>query len=197
VFAILALAPIVTGVGIGYLCGGRLSELSGRFRAVWLLWLAAAVQALHNASARTRHVVTDRMGVSMLIIVFGIGLLWMAVNLRHWKSAMRLAGVVVMIGAIANCAAVVANGRMPYSAEAAAIVGVPAGATTPKNEPAVDHTRLVWLIDNLPIPLINKIVSVGDVLIAAGTVALLVSAMRRRRLAEVFESRREEVKNDT
>jgi hypothetical protein len=193
---ILALAPIVAGVGIGYLMRGRLSELGGRFRAVWLLWLAAAVQMLHNSSAGARRVVMDRTGMSMLVIVFGIGLLWVAFNLWHWQPAMRYAGVVVMIGAIANCAAVAANGRMPYSSHAAAIVGVPAGATTPKNEPALDHSRLTLLADNVPIPPLHKIVSVGDVLIAAGTVALLAAAMRRRHDAEVSESTREEVNND-
>jgi hypothetical protein len=102
-FVILALAPIVAGVCVGYLIGGRLSELVGRFRAVWLLWLAAAVQTLHHSSAGARRVVADRLGVSMLMIVFGIGLLWMALNLRHWQPAMRYAGAVLMIGAIANC----------------------------------------------------------------------------------------------
>ena len=195
-FAILALAPMAIGVGIGYLWGGRLSELSGRFRAVWLLWVAVAVQTLHNTSASARRVVTDRVGGSLLIIVFGIGLLWLAINLRSWPAPMRFAGAAIMIGAIANGAAVLANGRMPYSADAAAMVGVPAGATTPKNQPATDHSRLMWLADNFPVPPLHKIVSVGDVLIAAGTVALLATAMRRRRSAEVFETTRAEVKND-
>jgi hypothetical protein len=193
---ILALIPVAAGVGVGYLLGGRLSELGGRFRAVWLLWLAVAVQVLHNSSAAARRVVPDRAGVSMLVIVFGIGLLWLAVNLWHWQPAMRYAGVVVMIGALANGAAVAANGRMPYSVSAAASAGVPAGATTPKNEPALDHTRLTLLADNIPIPPMHKIVSVGDALIAAGTVVLLAAGMRRRSVAEASEFMREEVNDD-
>jgi hypothetical protein len=193
---ILALAPIVAGVGVGYLIGGRLSELVGRFRAVWLLWLAAAVQTLHQSSAAARRVITDHFGVSMLMIVFGVGLLWMVLNLRHWQIPMRCAGVVLMIGAIANCSAVAANGRMPYSPRAAALAGVPAGATTTKNEPALSTSRLTLLGDNFPIPPLHKIVSAGDVLIAAGTIALLAAGMHRRRPGEPSDLNREEVNDE-
>jgi hypothetical protein len=193
---ILALTPIVAGIGAGYLTGGRLSELVGRFRAVWLLWLAAAVQMFHQSSATARRVITDHLGVSMLMIVFGVGLLWMALNLRHWQTPMRCAGVVLMAGAIANCSAVAANGRMPYSPHAAALAGVPAGATTTKNEPALNTSRLTLLGDNFPIPPMHKIVSAGDVLIAAGTIALLAAGMRRRRAGEPSDLNREEVNDE-
>jgi hypothetical protein len=184
-FLILALLPIVLGVAIGYLTGGRLSALFGQFRALWLLWLAVAVQTLHNRSAGARHLVADRVGVSLLAVVFGIGLLWLALNLRPWRPIMRCAGVLVLIGAAANCAAIAANGRMPYSVTAAAIAGVPPGATTPKNEPALADSRLTYLGDVIPIPGLHKIASVGDVLIATGTIVLLAAAMRRRDRTEI------------
>ena len=180
----------MAGAGLGYAGGGRLSELIGRFHAVWLLWLAVGVQLVHNESSGARRFVADHLGVSMLVVVFGVGLVWMAINLWRWEPAMRYAGAVVLIGAMANFSAMAANGRMPYSAGAAATAGVPLGATTPKNEPAGRHTRLALLADNLPIAPLHKIVSVGDVLIGAGTVALLAAAMRRRNAGD---EKREEV----
>ncbi|MFC7245013.1 DUF5317 family protein [Catellatospora aurea] len=172
---ILLIAPPAMGAAIGYLCGGRLAGLRDlRLSALWLLWLAAAVQAAQYYVTPLRH-------PALLILVFGLVLWWLALNLNAWTLAIRVAGVAITIGALANGLAIALNGRMPYEPTAAEAVGLRPGLTTPKNEPSDDTTRLAFLGDTVPVPPLSKVVSPGDLLIGAGTVALTALAMRLRR----------------
>lgn len=171
---ILLIAPPTVGVIVGYVCGGRLAGLrSIRLSAVWLLWLAAVVQAAQYYVAPLRHPAT-------LVVVFGLVLCWLAMNLPTWPLAIRIAGVAITVGALANGLTIALNGRMPYEPTAAEAVGLRPDLTTPKNEPADDATRLAFLGDTIPVTPLKKVVSAGDVLIGAGTVALTALAMRRR-----------------
>ena len=101
-------------------------------------------------------------------------------NLPTWPLAIRVAGVVIAVGALANGLTIALNGRMPYEPAAAEAVGLRPDLTTPKNEPADDATRLAFLADTIPVTPQKKVVGAGDVLIGAGTVALTALAMRRR-----------------
>jgi hypothetical protein len=172
---ILLIAPPMLGVAVGYACGGRLAGLrSIRLSAVWLLWLAAAVQAAQYYVAPLRH-------PAMLIVVFGLVLWWLAVNVPAWPLAIRVAGVAITVGALANGLTIALNGRMPYEPAVAQAVGLRPDLVTPKNGPADDATRLAFLGDTIPVPPLKKVISAGDVLIGTGTVALTALAMRRRR----------------
>jgi hypothetical protein len=172
---ILLVAPPAMGVAVGYLCGGRLAGLrSIRLSDLWLLWLAAVVQAGQYYVAALRHPAT-------LVVVFGLVLWWLAKNLPAWPAAIRVAGVAIMVGALANGLTIALNGRMPYEPTAAQSVGLRPNLITPKNEPAHDGTRLALLGDTIPVAPLQKVISAGDVLIGAGTVALTALAMRRRR----------------
>lgn len=180
-FFLLIIAPPLVGVGLGYLLGGRLAEIRGlRIRALWLVWLAAAVQFAQYSLAGVRHFVEDVVGVPMLALVFAIVLGWLAVNLPGWPAAVRVAGLAIVLGAALNAVVIAANGRMPYDPAAVAKVSERAGLETPKNEPAGAGTRLAWLGDTIPIPGLRKVASPGDVLISVGTCAFVVLAMRRR-----------------
>ena len=181
-FFVLMVAPPVVGVLLGYLCGGRLSGFGEvRVRALWLVWLAAAVQFAQYFLPGVRHVVTDLAGIPMLVPVFAIVFVWLAVNLRHWPAAVRLAGVAIFLGAAMNALVIGLNGRMPYDPAASAAVGNAPGLEGPKNAPADAGTTLAPLGDTIPLPLIRKVASPGDVLISGGTVVLIVLTMRRAR----------------
>ncbi len=172
---ILLIAPPIVGVIVGYACGGRLTGLRNlRLSALWLLWLAAAAQAAQYYVTPLRH-------PAMLVVVFGLVLWWLALNLPAWPLAIRVAGVAITVGALANGLTIALNGRMPYDPAAAGAVGLRPDLTTPKNEPADDATRLAFLGDTIPVPPLQKVVSAGDVLIGTGTVALTALATRRRR----------------
>ncbi|GAB2622848.1 hypothetical protein Aab01nite_26920 [Paractinoplanes abujensis] len=181
-FLLLTVTPPVAGVLLGYLCGGRLSGLRAvRIRALWLIWLAAAVQFAQYSAPDVRHLVEDVAGVPMLALVFGIVFGWLTVNLGHWPAAIRWAGAVIVLGAAMNALVIGLNGRMPYDSAAATAAGSTPGLEGPKNAPADAGTRLAPLGDIIPVPLINKVASPGDVLISGGTVALVALAMRRPR----------------
>jgi hypothetical protein len=175
-------AAPVAGVAIGYLLGGRLSGFRTiQLVALWLLWLAALVQAAQYYLSGVRNFIEQRVGVPMLAIVFALVLVWLAVNLPRWPVAIRVAGVVITLGAVLNGLVIALNGRMPYEPAVAAAVGLRPGLTTPKNEPVDADTRLPWLGDTIPIAPLHKVVSLGDVLISGGACAVVVLAMRRHR----------------
>jgi hypothetical protein len=172
---ILLISPPALGVVVGYACGGRLGHLRDiRITALWLLWLAAAAQAAQYYVTPLRH-------PAMLVVVFGLVLGWLARNLPGWPLAIRIAGVAIAVGALANGLTIALNGRMPYEPAAAVSLGMRPDVVTPKNTPADGSTRLALLGDTIPVAPLGKIVSAGDLLIAAGTVALTALAMRRRR----------------
>jgi hypothetical protein len=178
---ILLVTPVLVGVGVGYAAGGRLANLlSVRLRGLWLLWLAAAVQAAQYYLPRLRRLVQDDLGVPMLAVVFAIVLGWVALNIVRWPRPMQLAAALILLGAIGNGLAIAANGRMPYAPQAAVRAHLPATVAGPKNQPADAGTRLAFLGDVIPLPPLGKIISAGDLLIAAGVSAAVAMAMRGR-----------------
>jgi Family of unknown function (DUF5317) len=180
---ILLVAPPLVGVALGYLVAGRLSGLRTiRVRALWLVWLAAVVQAAQYYAPALRDAVESI--VPMLAIVFVLVIVWLALNLPRWPVAIRVAGVVIALGALLNGLVIALNGRMPYAPAVAEAVGLPPLLTTAKNEPADDETRLSLLGDTIPIAPLRKVISPGDVLIGGGTAALVALAMRRHRRDE-------------
>jgi uncharacterized protein DUF5317 len=178
---VLCAVPVLTGTAIGYARRGRLLALAGRLRALWLLWLAVLIQAGQFYLDGVRRLIEERLGIPMLVLVFAAVLAWLAVNLRHWPRAARVAAAVVVAGAALNAAAIAASGRMPYSPRAAAAAGLPTSELTPKNVPGGDGTRLGFLGDVVPVAPLHKVVSAGDILIAVGAAALVAALMHARR----------------
>jgi hypothetical protein len=165
---------IPAGIVVGLLAGGRLSNLSTlRFRWGWLAVAGLLVQVV--LFTPTGQSLAGGAGpatyLASTIAVF-------VAVLRN----VRMAGMpVVLLGALSNMLAIVANGGyMPASAEAMAIAGLPPGdhansvvLADPALEPLTDIFALpAWL------PMAN-VFSVGDVLIAIGVVWAIAAAMRR------------------
>jgi hypothetical protein len=181
-FLLVTIAPVGTGVALGYLLGGHLAGLRTiRVRALWLVWLAAGVQFAQYSLGGVRHFVEQTLGVPMLAVVFTVVPAWLAVNLPGWPRAIRVAGIMIVLGASLNGAAIALNGRMPYEPVAAGTAGEHAGVVTPKNEPADAGTRLAGLGDTIPVRPLRAVISIGDILIGGGACALIVFAMRRQR----------------
>ncbi len=181
-FLALALTPILVGIALGYLAGGRLSVLVGQFHHLWLLWLAVSVQVLQTASSDIRRAVEAALHVPMLMVVSAVGVFWLVLNVCRWSPGMRLAGLLVLAGGFANAAAVGVNGRMPYSIAAAKIIGLAPDSTTPKNQPASGDSPVMFLADVIPLPWLHKVVSVGDCLILTGSTLLVITAMRAKKV---------------
>src|SRR5262245_3417348 len=150
---ILLVTPVLVGVLAGTAAGGRLANLlSVRLRGLWLLWLAAAVQAAQYYLPWPRRLVQDDLGTPMLAAVFAIVLLWVARNVVRWPRPMQLAAALVVAGALGNGLAIAANGRMPYAPQAAVRAHLPTTVVGPKNQPADGGTRLGFLGDVIPLP---------------------------------------------
>jgi len=167
---VLAILPVVVGLIVGRLCGGRFrSILDARLRALWLLWLAAVVQVVQLVSE-----------LPLLAVVFGLVLVWLVVNVGGQPAAVRIGLGGVALGWAANGLAIVVNGgRMPYAPAAAAVVGLPTTGENPKNVQAGQGVEFGWLTDVIPVPVwpIDKVVSVGDLFIVVGVGVLVVAVM--------------------
>ncbi|MGH2915341.1 MAG: DUF5317 domain-containing protein [Solirubrobacteraceae bacterium] len=154
------------------LTGGHLSRLaSARVRGTWIPVLALALQVViitivpggSPSAHRALHIATYAM----------IGLFLVA-N-RHLPG-IRLIGA----GVFANALAIIANdGVMPASATADRLAGLHLGAGFHNSAP-VAHPVLLWLGDVIPWPgPLHNVLSVGDVLIYAGTLVLVHRVCRR------------------
>ena len=173
--AVLLLFPVVAGALAGYATGGSLAGLLGnRLRALWLLWLAAAVQV---GELSIRAVGRD-LRLPLLAVTFALAGAWLALNLPGRPRVMKGAACAALAGAAANGLAIAANGRMPYSPAAARLAHIPVGSATPKNVAAGPGSHLTALGDIIPVPVLHAIVSAGDILIVAGAIILIAAAMR-------------------
>jgi uncharacterized protein DUF5317 len=170
---ILYAVPI--GLLLGLLLGGRPAGLATlRFRHGWVMLVGLVVQVVLFSPAVT-EVIGDA-GPPIYVVSTGAVIAAVLLNLRITGMA------IVALGAISNLTAIVLNGGyMPADPGAMAALG--------KLEPTVYSNSAV-----LPAPVVRpltdifalptwmpfaNVFSVGDVLIAAGVVVVIVAAMRR------------------
>ena len=174
---VLAL-PVGLALVLGLVLGGSLSRLAEiRLRAPWLFLLAIGLQVAAFPVAGMPWETPE--GVASALWIASYGLLLVAAVLN-----VRIAGVpVVATGMLLNLAAILANGgTMPVGFEAMHDAG--RTSATQANSTAMTDPSLSWLVDRWAapdwLPLAN-VFSVGDVLIAAGAVVIVLAAMGVRR----------------
>jgi Family of unknown function (DUF5317) len=168
------LYAIPAGILAGFALGGRLQGLSTlRFKWAWVFMLGLAVQLVLFSDF-----VTERIGgAGMPIYVLSTLAVAAAV-----AANLRIRGIpIVLLGAVSNFAAIVANGGyMPASPEAMAALGKPAKAGY-SNSSFLPDPALPWLTDIFALPSwlpYTNVFSIGDVLIGLGVVVVIASAMR-------------------
>jgi hypothetical protein len=169
--------PVIAGVALGLLLKGKLSRFAElQLRATWLLLAALVLQVI----AFPFGVLPWRTGPSTATVLWlaSFALLIAAAGLNR-----RITGVPLLAaGLSANVAAVLANGgTMPVLPQAMRSAG---GAyTTQANSTADAAPNLALLVDRWAapewVPLAN-VYSVGDALIAAGAVVIVLAAMGAR-----------------
>ena len=175
------LLAIPVGIAVGYLVGGRISNLAGfRFR-----WAPLAVGGLVVQVVLFTQFGHQLAGGWEPAIYVGSTLVVFAAVLRN----LRLTGMpIVAIGATSNLIAIIANGgAMPADAAALAAAGLD-GPGEHTNSVVLADPALRPLTDIFAIPAwlpLANVFSVGDVLIGLGVVIVIAAAMRpaRRRLA--------------
>jgi hypothetical protein len=173
------LYAIAIGLVVGKLAGGSIGALA----EMRIRWSGLILAGLIFQVVLFSGPVSDRVGdLGPLLYVVSTGVVLGAV-LRNWD----IAGLpIVVVGAVSNAAAIVANGGfMPVSAGALLALGRTLPATY-SNSSIVAHPALEPLTDIFamppPLPFAN-VFSIGDVQIAVGVVVVIAVGMRRRRQA--------------
>lgn len=162
----LPLIGVVLAVGISLLRGGRLTHAAEN-QLHWLpvLVTGLGLQTLLDALAQ-RGAVGDAGTVALLLVSEAAVL---GFCIRNWyRAGMLLIG----LGFTLNVLVILANGGMPVGPDAIrAMGGDPTGAVLAgKHHLMTATTALPWLADVIPLPPIDLIVSVGDVVLIAGMV---------------------------
>ena len=169
----------------GLVRGGSLEGLANTpFRFVWLLFAGLIAQVGVGIwdppwLSETGELVVV-LGSNAVVAVF------LALN-RHLPG-MRLAA----LGLVLNIAVIAPNGAMPVSLDAAELAGKDAPTELGlKHEAMNDDTVFPWLGDVIPLPGMRTLLSVGDVVLAAG-IAWLVYRRTVTASDEAEEARTEE-----
>ena len=181
------LTVVLLAVAVSYLRGGRLRRIAdARLHLPWLLFAGLALQIGVDVAAG-RGVLADASaaGLALLVLSQVLVVAWLVIN-RH------LPGVgLVAAGLAMNAAVIAANGAMPVDPEAMRALGLGELEVPPgKHTLLTDGTRLPWLADILPLPPLRSIISVGDIVIAAGLLPLTHALMSWRTESERRGGRR-------
>jgi lysylphosphatidylglycerol synthetase-like protein (DUF2156 family) len=175
------LVVVALGVLVSYLRGGRLRRAAiAPLHWRSLLFLGVALQVTVDALA-AREVLGDATTLGwLLLLVSQVLVVAFLVANRYLPGVFLVAG-----GLLLNAVVMAANGAMPVDPVAIQALGlgdveVPLGKHTLMDE----HTLLPWLADIIPLPPLRTIISVGDVVLAAGVIPLTHALMTYRTTAE-------------
>lgn len=176
VLLVLALAVVLSLVR-----GGRFHRLAqAPLRWVWLLFVGVMFQVAADALVILELLeATGAVAYGLLLTSQVLVIVWV---LGNWQ----LPGLVlVAIGLTLNAMVMAANGAMPVSPEAIAALGRDSSdLVRGKHVLMDDGTHLPWLADIWPVPPIRAIISVGDVILAAGLIPITHYLMTYRPQAE-------------
>jgi hypothetical protein len=168
---------IVAGIALGLICGGRLRGLAAlEMRRIELAYAALGLQIAAFPSGRLPWSTPDSAARALWLCSYALLLAFVVTN-------RSLRGIpVVATGMACNLVAILANGGLmparPAAVRAAGLV-----YKLQNNSVTTGRARVGWLIDRWAAPHwlpLGNVYSVGDILIAAGTIAAIVLAMRAR-----------------
>lgn len=180
------LVVVALGVLVSYARGGRLhraAEAPLHWRT--LLFLGVSIQITVDALA-ARGVLGDATTLGwLLLLVSQLLVVGFLVANRHLPGVLLVGG-----GLLLNAVVMAANGAMPVDPAAIQALGlgdveVPLGKHTLLD----DQTRLPWLADIIPVRPLRSIISIGDLVLAAGLVPLTHALMSHRTPAEQADDR--------
>jgi len=171
----LALLILVVAVVAGLLAGGRLAGLI-QLPIKDGGWLVAAL-LIQLVGSLTANVVGFAYPLGLVISVI-LAARFVFRNLE--LTGIPLAG----LGLLANTLVVCLNGAMPVAADAAARAGVSFSGMvdSPRHEAANADTILRFLADIVPVPFPfhREVISLGDILVAAGIGIFVFAGMLSR-----------------
>lgn len=186
----MLLAGIVLGLIAGLAAGGRLDNLLAvRLRWTLLIFAALALRLATEAALLRDVAIVDQLRLPLLATAYG------TLVVALWANR-RLPGIgLALVGTALNATAIIVNGGyMPVWDQALAAAGLtPADIGSPIHfvlafDPPLEFLRHAGpLGDVIPIPLalLPNVLSVGDVVLAAGLAFFVfASLLREPRLAD-------------
>src|SRR5579864_4177405 len=179
----MALAfPLLAGLVLAPLLGGRWSRIGKlRLRVVWLFYVAIALQLIAFPVKVLPWHTSDRIGVFLWLISYGLFATGVATNFR-------IPGIpFIAVGLVSNLLAITTNGgHMPALPSALRAAGMHFVTGHNRNSAVLKSPNLAWLVDRWAAPSWipwGNVFSVGDVLIMAGGLLFALGAtgaLRRR-----------------
>jgi hypothetical protein len=181
------LYALILGVVLGVVLGGRAAGLG----SIQFRWAPLILAGLITQLVLFTDAVASRVGDLGPAIYVGSTLLVGVAVLRN----LMIPGVpLIVLGAVANMAAILANGGfMPATPAALAALGK-SPPTIYSNSAVVPDPALAFLIDQFALPRwlpFANVFSIGDVLLGVGVVVLIVAAMRRGRTLDATGAARQ------
>lgn len=170
------LLVIVAAIVVGYLRGGRLHRIAdSQLRWPGLLFAGFGLQVALDLAAPRYEGLEGVAGTAVLVASHLLVLGWIAAN--RYRPGMAL----VFAGLAMNAVVIAANGGMPVDPQAITRLGIEAPeALYGKHVLMTESTRLAFLADIYALPPLRTIISVGDVVLAAGLVPLVGHLMTYR-----------------
>ena len=167
---LLVVLTVFGGIVVGWVRGGRVRNLGTvALRSTWLIVVAVLAQTVLGFTP-----LAEPMALALLI---ASQIAVLAFAARNWLLPGAL---LVGAGALANGVVIAANGAMPVSEEAMLrIARHPLEIASAKHRLMEPTDALPWLADVIPLPALAQVVSVGDVLLAAGIGVLVATLMQR------------------
>jgi hypothetical protein len=165
----------VLGLALGLLLGGRLGALADiSIRGTNLAFAAILLQLIAFPSGVLPWTTPSSVARVLWLVSYAL-LIWMLhLNIRLRGTPLVAAGL------FCNLIAIVANGGL-MPVRRAALIASGRGYHVHNNSIQLGHPHLGALIDRWAVPHwipFANVYSVGDVLIAVGTVVVIVTAMR-------------------
>jgi hypothetical protein len=169
---------LVLGLVAGLARGGKLSNLGETgFRMPWLVFAGLGIQAAAELSAASfdPKLRQGGRGIAILALSYVFLIAFVAMNRRAPGALLIGAGLAL------NLLVIALNGGMPVSASAVRVTGMDLHdylARSVKHRPMGPSTLLPFLGDVIPLPFVNKIVSIGDCVIGAGIFVMVERLVR-------------------
>jgi MFS transporter, DHA3 family, macrolide efflux protein len=178
----MLLIGVLVGIAAGFLAGGRLENLLSLRLRFGALILAAVALRFGTQWLITADVdIVDQLRLPLYALAFGL------LVITLWLNRSQPGALLAMIGVASNGVAIVANGGwMPVFLPALEVAGLAPSELSPTfHVPLPEILGIEFLLaagpmgDILPLPLpfIANVISIGDILLAAGISWLLFSGM--------------------
>lgn len=170
---VLIVVTMVAGVVAGWLRGGRVRHVGSAAIRGGVLALVAAVAQVVHALAPSAEVALAMTAASQVALLTFL-----------WLNRYLAGALLVALGSTLNALVILANGAMPVSRDAVMAVQRHPYEIGGRHRLLEDGDSFGWLADVIALPLLRTVVSVGDIILAAGVGLMVMWLMRppRRRV---------------